>query len=151
MIDAQGLITAVADHASRLGKFERVNMHEPKNAPGNGLTVAIWSQEIGPVPAGSGLSSTTARIAVFVRVMQPMVAEPQDMIDPNLVSAVDALMTAYSGDFDLGGRIRNVDLLGQAGVPLSAQAGYLEQDRKQYRVMTITVPLIVNDVWEQVP
>jgi hypothetical protein len=59
-------------------------------------------------------------------------------------------MAAYSGDFELGGNVRNVDLLGQASEGLTAQAGYLEQDGKLYRVMTINLPLIVNDVWNQV-
>lgn len=144
-------MTGVADHASRLGLFERVNMHEPKNAPGNGLTAVVWVQDIGPIAARSGLSASSARVLMNVRVYVPMLAESQDLTDPNLVAAVDALLTAYSGDFDLGGRISNVDLLGAHGIPLQAQAGYLEQDRKHYRVMTITVPLIVNDAWEQVP
>jgi hypothetical protein len=42
-----------------------------------------------------------------------------------------------------------VDLLGSAGAPLSAQAGYLNQDGRLFRVMTLTLPIIVNDVWDQ--
>ncbi|MET8987757.1 hypothetical protein ABZW49_20110 [Nonomuraea wenchangensis] len=78
-----------------------------------------------------------------------MLQEPADAIDPAMLAALDALMSAYSGDFDLGGRIRNVDLLGQTGPPLSAQAGYLEQDGNTYRVFTVTLPLLINDVWDQ--
>lgn len=152
MIDTDALISAVADHALTLGFFERVNRHEPKNAPGLGLTAAIWVDSIAPVRAGS-LDSTTVRFAVMVRAYTSMLAEPQDAIDPNLAKAVDALIGSYSGDFTLGGDfdIRMVDLLGQFGVPLSAQAGYLEQDKKLYRVMTVTNPIIINDAWEQVP
>jgi len=35
-------------------------------------------------------------------------------------------------------------------VPLSALAGYLNQDGKLYRVMTVTLPIIINDIWAQV-
>jgi hypothetical protein len=67
------------------------------------------------------------------------------------MSAVAALMTAYSSDFDLGGNVRNVDLLGAHSAGLTAQAGYLQQDERQYRVMTISLPLVVSDAWTQTP
>jgi len=149
-INATGILDSILSHALASGLFERVNGHEPKSAPGNGLSAAVWLDSIGPV-VSSGLAATSARLAVNVRLYTAMLADPQDAIDPNLIAAVDTLMTACSGDFDLGGNVRNVDLLGQAGTPLSAQAGYLNQDGKLFRVMTILLPLIVNDVWEQVP
>lgn len=150
-MNVQAILDAVVSHAAASGQFERVNGHEPKSAPGNGLTAAVWVQSVGPVPNGSGLQRTSAVVVFNVRVYAPMLMEPQDAIDPALVGAVDALMSAYSGDFELGGNVRCVDLLGMAGIPLSAQAGYLEQDKRIYRVMTITLPVIVDDAWEQVP
>jgi len=148
-IDTKGIVEAVASHAAASGYFERVNSHEPKNAPGNGLTTAVWMQRLAPLAPASGLAATAALLVVNVRVYSNMLTEPQDAIDPNLVAAVDALVNAYTGDFTLGGRIRNVDLLGQFGTSLSAEAGYLEQDRKMFRVMTLTVPLVINDAWTQ--
>lgn len=149
-LNAGAILDAVVSHALASGQFERVNQHEPKNAPGNGLTAAVWVETIAPVRS-SGLAATSAVVTLNVRLYVSMLAEPQDAIDPNIVAAVDALMTAYSGDFELGGLVQAVDLLGMAGVPMSARAGYLDQDGKLFRVMTITLPLIVNDVWEQVP
>jgi len=61
------------------------------------------------------------------------------------------LMTSYAADFELGGNARNIDLLGQTGVQLSAQAGYVEIDNRLFRVMDITIPVIVNDAWAQTP
>lgn len=148
-LDTKTILDKIISHALAAGLFERVNGHEPKNAPGNGLTAAVWVQTIDSTR--SGLASTSALLVLNVRIYKPMLAEPQDAIDPNVAAAVDALMTAYSGDFQLGDQVRNVDLLGQTGTGLSAQAGYIEQDHKLYRVMTITLPVIVNDVWEQVP
>jgi hypothetical protein len=151
MTDFTGLTNALVSHAATLGVFERVNAHEPKNAPGAGISCAIWAQEIGPVPAGSGLASTTGRVGFNVRIYTSMVSEPQDAIDPDVLTAVDKLMTDYSASFTLGGLVRLVDLLGQAGQPLSAQAGYLTIGDKMYRVMTILLPLIINDMWTQSP
>ena len=147
-LGASAILAAVRDHAASTGLFEGVLGHEPKSAPGNGLRAAVWVQRI--EPTSSGLDSTSARLVLSVRVYKNMLSEPQDSIDTDLLGAVDALMTAYTGDFTLGGLARNVDVLGIDGDPLSAEAGYLEQDGKMYRVMVITLPLHINDLWEQV-
>lgn len=148
-LNLQAILDATVSHALASGYFERVNQHEPKAAPGNGISAAVWVNTIGPAVGASGLTATSGRLELNVRVMQNMLKEPQDAIEPAVLAAVDALMSAYSGDFDLGGNVRNVDLLGQAGVPLSAQAGYLPIDGKLYRAMTIVLPLIINDLWNQ--
>jgi hypothetical protein len=59
-------------------------------------------------------------------------------------------MKELSGSITLGGTVRMIDLLGIDGTPLSAMAGYLQIDRKVYRVMDLTIPVIVNDMWTQV-
>ncbi len=150
-LDIQPILDALVSHAAATGHFERVNQHEPKSAPGNGLTAALWSQTIAPAIGASGLDSTTIRIEFALRIFQNMLMQPQDAIDPRVLAATSALMTAYSGDLELGGLVRDVDLLGTHGAPLSAQAGYVPIDNKMFRVMTITIPLIINDVFEQEP
>jgi hypothetical protein len=149
-VDTAGILDQIVSHALSSGWFERVNQHEPKSAPGNGLSCAVWLESIGPPRSGSGLSSTSGRLVFSVRLYTSMLADPADAIDPLLMSACDALLTAYSGDFELGATVRAIDLLGMSGDPLSARAGYLAQDNKLFRVLTITLPLIVNDLWAQV-
>jgi hypothetical protein len=150
-LDVIALFTAMQDHALQSGMFEKVNGHEPKRAPGNGLTAAVWSQTIGPLPRGSGLAQTTGLLTFYLRIFQNMLREPQDSIDPAVLGAVDYMMAAYSADFTLGGLVKSVDLVGHSGTVLSAQAGYVNQDNKLFRVMTITVPLVINDIWSQSP
>lgn len=145
----EDLFSAVQSHAMAVGWYDRVNGHEPKNAPGNGLTAGTWLDDIGPVPAGCGLSTTTGRVLFKVRTYTPMLAEDPDCIDPNVMRAVSALIGAYTGDFTLGGLARNIDLLGQAGDPMRGKAGYLTQDGKPFRIFDLNVPIIVNDLWEQ--
>lgn len=148
-MEVDAITDAVVSHAAASGWFERVNQHEPKNAPGHGLTCAVWVQGIAPIPAASGLDATSGRLLFNVRVYSNMLQEPQDAIDPNVLKSVDDLMRLYSGDFTLDGLIKNVDLLGMYGLAMTAQAGYLTIGDTMYRVMTINLPLIVNDLWGQ--
>jgi fermentation-respiration switch protein FrsA (DUF1100 family) len=148
-INIAGILDGLVSHAMATGLFDRVSGHEPKNPPGNGLSCAFWAQAIGPVPAASGLQLTTGRVEFNARLYSSFVQQPEDAIDPNLIAAVDVLLSAYSGDFELGGNVRNIDLLGQTGAALGAQAGYLTQGGTTYRVFTITIPAIVNDLWGQ--
>lgn len=149
-LDIRTILDAVEDHALRSGFFAAVNGHEPKSPPTSGITCAVWVEQIGPARGGSGLNTTSSRLALYVRLYTSMVQQPPDAIDPDLMTALDTLMAAYSGDFTLDGLVRQVDLLGAYGDPLSARAGYLAEAGAEYRVMTITLPLVVNDLWAQV-
>lgn len=154
-LDTQAIINAVASHAAASGYLERVNQHEAVSPPGNGLTAAVWVDRIQPVERVSGLAASSVRLALFVRIYTSAIQEPRDAIDPELVAATDALMNAYTGDFTLGGLVSYVDLLGIHRVPLEARAGYVEVKPPgqsagiTYRVMTISLPLICVDVWDQ--
>lgn len=132
------------------GRFDAVNQHEPKNAPGSEITLAIWVQNINPVRS-SGLAATSGVLIMNARIYQNFRSQPFDAIDPKVMAAATDLMGSLSSDFVLGGvaNIRNVDLLGSSGKTLSAQAGYVEIDREVFRVMTITVPIIINDMFIQ--
>jgi hypothetical protein len=148
--DFPALLDAAVSKAQSLGLFEKVNGHEPKTAPGKGLQAAVWVQDLSPIQS-SGLAATSGRVEISVRIYTNMLAEPQDGIDPRVLTAVAELIGAYTSDFEVGdlAGVRGIDLLGAYGTPLSAKAGYLNQDGKLYRVMTITLPVIVNDLWVQ--
>lgn len=140
----------VVSFAMGSGRFETVNGHEPKSAPGNGLTCAVWVQDIRPIRS-SGLNATSGLLRLQARIYTNFIQQPADMIDPNVTAAASDLIGALSGDFDLGmdASVRAVDLLGMSGESLSAQAGYIDIDRKMFRVMTINVPILINDMWVQ--
>jgi hypothetical protein len=149
-IGSQDLIDRLASHAMASGYFDRVNQHEPKNKPGRGLTCAIWIDRIEPARGRSGLAVTDARVVFNVRVYTNMLQNPQDSIDPNVMIATDALFEAYTGDFSLGDENRFIDVLGMTqGHPLFAQSGYINIDNMVYRVLTLTVPVIVSNAWNQ--
>lgn len=146
-----GVLNAIANKSARLGLFAKINKHEPKNAPGSKLTAAIWVQSVGP--ADAGLAVTNVRLTVTQRIYTSMISEPQDAIDPAIVHAVDRVMSAMTADLTLGGLVRCIDLLGLEGIrgsaPMSAEAGYVQLDNTIYRVMDITIPVILNDIWTQ--
>lgn len=137
------LFSAVVSQAQTLGIFENVGQHEPKNAPGPRLHCAIWVDSIKPAP--SGLASVSGEVTFHLRIYSPMLAEPQDGIDPEILSATCALMAAYAGAFTLGGTVRNVDVM-----QCSAQAGYINQDSRLFRAMVVALPIIINDLWDEV-
>jgi hypothetical protein len=146
-LDIDSIIDAVASHAAATGWFDNVNGHEPKNAPPTGMTGAVWVDAVRP--ASSGLASSSALLVLNVRMYTSMLQEPQDRIDPVMVRALSDLYARYAGDFTLGGLVRQVDLRGADGIPLQAKAGYINQDQRMYRVITITLPVVVNDAWDE--
>jgi hypothetical protein len=143
------LFDRVESHAMTLAIFETVNTHEPKVAPGGGLRCAIWVQDIRGVGAASGLSATSGVVTLNIRIYGNFLQQPLDGIDPAMLTATTTLLGAFTGDFELGATVRNIDLLGQFGTPMSAVAGYLTQDSRVYRVMTINLPIVLNDLWTQ--
>lgn len=149
-LDIGGVIDQLASHAATLGVIDGpVNGHEPLSPPGSGVTAAVWFNTIRPARGASGLNATTVVVVCTVRLYKPLLSQPQDAIDPALTAAMNLLMATYSRNFTLGGTVRNVDLLGQFGVPLWSESAYQTIEVTQYRVVSITVPLVVNDVWQQ--
>lgn len=149
-LDIQGILDVVCSHAMGTGYFEAVNQYESKQSPSNGISAAVWVDRVVPIRT-SGLSETTVRLDLTVRLYSSTYIEPYDDIDPNLTLALDALMRAYCGDFEIGGQVRHVDIFGAYGNPLETRSGYMNLDGKEFRVFTIRLPLVIDDLWSQSP
>jgi hypothetical protein len=145
------LYAAVVSGAQVLNLFPSVLKHEPKTAPQTDPTLAVWLQSLAPARGMSGQGSTTGRAQFGARVYSSFLAKPEDGIDPKLLELASALIGVWSGGFTLGGEVMAVDLLGMCGEPLSFEAGYIVHDDKPYRVAEIVLPVIVDDLWSQVP
>lgn len=148
--EVRDVFDRLVSFALESGRFDTVNTYEPKSQPGNGVSMSLWAQDIRPVRA-SGLNSTSALIIFSGRIYTSMTQQPYDLIDVNVLSAAVYLIGALSMDFELGGAddVRMIDLLGAQGTDLNGKAGYVEIDRHMYRVMTVTIPIIINDMWSQ--
>lgn len=155
-IDMNAITDALVTHPQLTGLFDKVNNYEPKSPPGNGLTCSIWAQSLRPHVPLSALAVTSAYLVMSVRIYTNMIAqsiEQMDQIDPKMVEATDRLIASFSGEFTLAGAVTTIDLTGQGGEMLGAEAGYVQiggADAGMYRTMTITVPMIIADAWSQV-
>lgn len=147
-LNTPALLVALRDHAGKLGVFDRVAGHEPRNAPGRGVTCAYMLRKILPFPAQSGLDATSVVVTVVARLYKPAPGDADDT-ETVLAWAADALIGALSGDFTLDGIACDVDLLGRTGTALGAEFGWLRQDDATLRTCDITIPVVINDVWEQ--
>lgn len=147
-----GLFSAIVSHAQATGVFDRAEAHEP-GVMGSGLTFAVWCDSITPATGESGLASTTAVVTFMCRIYTPTVQEPQDAIDPTVVVAASLVIGRIIGNFTLGGLVPyGVDIRGRSGQQIRAQAGYIKPaNETQYRVMTIIIPVLVADAWDEVP
>lgn len=147
------IFDAVVSDVQASGYYDRVNLHEPKRKPGSGLTAAIWVQNIQPLGEASGLAISSGLLIFQMRSYMNMLKESQDSIDPAMLKAVSSIIRRYHDNFDFGldPVVRNVDVFGQFGTKLSATAGYLEQDGTMFRIMDLMVPVVVNDIWPQIP
>lgn len=149
-LDLPAVWAALTSHAKELGVFERVNGHEARALPGNGLSCDIMLGPLRPAPAQSGLAAVSAQLTFQARIYNQALKGPLDGLDQTVLRATGLLMGEYCGAFTLGGVVESVDLLGRHGTPISAVPGWLDLAGVKYRVMTITVPLIINDVWQEV-
>lgn len=149
-MDVEGLTAAVESRVQATGLFETVNSGELTHMPGQGLRGAVWADYIEPIPARSGLASTSVRVDMMVRIYGPVHLLPVDEVDPTMLRALDALGRAYSAGFTLDGVVAYIDLLGAHGRRMSTKAGYLTVDAGTCRVLTLTLPLVIDDAWEQV-
>lgn len=150
----QGLVDSVCSAAQRIGHLDTVEGHEPREAPNSEMHGAFWFAGIRPVRA-SGLASVATCVTMMGRLYLPAgdgTDLPYDEIDLKLFAASDRLMAAFCGKFTLGGQVRNVDIFGAHSPGLSADAGWAKfGSGARFRIMTFTLPLIVNDLYEEVP
>lgn len=143
------LMEAVTDQAKQLGKFDRVQGHEPKSAPNTGLSCAFAIALIRPEKRLSGLAETGGVVELSARIYLGGAYKPEDGTDLRVLSAVCALIGAYSDGFTFGGTVFAVDLEGMFGTALSARMGWLDQDGKQFRVADLTIPVAIDNLWPQ--
>ena len=84
---------------------------------------------------------------VQLRVYKDMLAEntdPQNNLESELASVVSKLMENLLGDTDLESSVMSIDAGGIDGTAMSATYGYVTIGGVMYRVVDISIPLIVN-------
>jgi hypothetical protein len=144
----KAIYSALRSHAKKLAVFDRIEDHEPENAPGRGISAVFAEGNIGPAP--SGLAATSLRWSWQARLMSPWVERPLSGVDPALTVAAVKLVASYALDIDLTafgapeGLVREIDVLGAAYDPR-----WMSQDGKEFRARLVSFALIVNDAFPQ--
>jgi hypothetical protein len=140
---ATALFTTIQSYAEQLGIFQGVNLHEPWNAPGNRLFCSINLGAVRPV-LSSGLAAVSGQVTLVIRVWSSALQKPLDGIDPEILAATCSLMGAISGGFTLGQTVRDVDLMA-----MQAQPAYVDFEGKPFRVVEISIGIVINDMWAE--
>lgn len=150
-LDTRGVMDKIVSHALSLGHLASVNQVDIGSMPNNtDLIGVLYFRRIRPVGARSGLSTTSVVIEFTMRLIRATKTDPLGEIDPEMIDAVDALLNAYSADFTLDGSIAEIDLLGEYGQALESDSGFLKMTEElTYRIVDITIPVVINDVWTQ--
>lgn len=148
--DVGRIMNALASYLGQLGAFKSIPLHEPKTTLASGLSAAIWHQSILPIQEYSTLGSTSLRIEFVIRLYDNMLREPADDIDPEMTRVVNLIFNAFHGGFTLGGLINQIDVIGTWGPPLRSEAGYVNLSGGLFRGITIYVPVIIVNAFNQV-
>jgi hypothetical protein len=141
---AKALFTAIQSLAEQLSIFQAAPTHDPWNAPGSGLWCSIVLGPVRPVLT-SGLASVSGQVTLIIRVWSSALQKPLDSVDPGVLAATCSLMGALAGGFTLGGTVRDVDV-----IAMSAQPAWVDFEGKPYRVMEIQLPIVINDMFQEV-
>jgi len=139
--DAEALFSRIRSAAKKLGFAAAVIGHDPEAAPPAGLSYSIMLGPVKPI-LSSGLDAVSGEITLMVHVWSSASKRPLDKVDPDVLWATCALMGALAGSFTLGETVRDIDIYS-----ITAAPGYVPFEGKEYRVMQITVPIEINDMW----
>lgn len=145
-LDTKAIMSKLATIGLASGLFVKVSKYEPRGQPGNRVTLSLISGPLRPITS-SGLNNASLRWQIDGRVYMPMNTEPAGDLDVVLTAAAAKYMEALCGQFTLGGLIRCIDVFGSDGEPLSATPGYIDHNDKLYRVITLEIPLLINEQW----
>jgi hypothetical protein len=140
----QALFDALKSAVQQTALFQAVDMHEPVSPPGVRLYCSIIFAGLKPVTS-SGLNVTSGQVTFDMRIWSKAQQRPLDKIDPEIVAAAATVIGVLSGELTLGETVRDIDLLSMSGTP-----GWVEFNGEQFRVMSISIPIVINDLFEQV-
>lgn len=152
------ILAMVRSVPKRLGLFEIVDGHEPKTAPAaKGVHCFSWAGPVRTVPQASSIASAAVVAYFNIRIQINALNPPGGMnnMDALLLRATGKLFNAYIGRFQLTDHtgqklVRFVDIMGAYGPGLNMQPGYLNADGTIFRVGVITLPLVLNDEYDEV-
>lgn len=139
--DVKATLKAVQSHLEASGYVPTAFIGDVKSPPQE-FSAAVFMSSV--TTAVAFLTHPTELHLVTVRIYGPAFAEAENT-ELELARISSEIVQDFLGDFDLGATIRNVDVAGQHGTPLSIRWGYVDASGTMFRVADISLPLIVDD------
>lgn len=150
-LDTRAVQKALVTHAKELGVFQDSQAHAPMSPPTASVTCYWWLLELRTIPGRSGLNTVSALVVFNAQLLTNMKQQPYDGIDEKLMHAGDKLINSLAGGFQLGGQVEQVDLLGAYSTGVTGAFAWTQIGDAYYRAMNVTVPLVLDDLWTEVP
>ena len=139
--DIAATIAAVKTHLDDSDLFQTVHVGRPESPVGDGPVATIHGESMEVV----GVTNHAIELHVLgIRIFQATHSDALETLETDGWSLVSQVMDLFYGDFELGGRIRNVDIGGQYGAPPSVERDQDDIDTSPFYVAEITLPLIVD-------
>ena len=141
-------LSAIASHVSRTGYAGDVQIGEPVNAPEatDKVFAAIFMNSATVVELTLGTTIELHTVTLRIMKRAPIGAgDDSGAVVEELALVVSQVSSNLIGEFDLGGTIRAIDVGGQYGEGISATWGYATIAQTVFRVVDISLPLIVDD------
>jgi hypothetical protein len=134
----------IRDELSKINYFSTVEIGEPKSPPADQYASAyIWMDSVTTVQAS--LNGSIEVYLTTVRLMTGLFEEPIELIETQTAEAYSKASEALFANFSLDNKIRNIDAAGQYGASYGGTWGHLDLGGNLYRIVDITLPLIVDD------
>lgn len=150
-LDAVAVRDALKSVFQSVGSIGDVLTSQGVAPPSNGVSAQIWA--VPPfklVPTRSGLADVSLLVTFNARLLIPLGTPPADDLDLSLLAAYSDVMNALVGGFTLNGEVEQLDLLGAYSGGLTTDPAYIEIGGAMFRCMTMTLPLVLDDVWDEV-
>ena len=122
--------------------YTTASVGEPKSPPSE-IHAAIFMTSTSVVRLMLNGATEELHVAT-VRLHENMLGEPQEDIEFLMAERASKIMEDLFADFELGGNVRNIDAAGINGAPVRADWGYNDVGGKMYRIIDITIPMVVD-------
>lgn len=139
-------LDVLLSHVAASGHVSSNSMGEPIEPPsGDKLHGSVYMRST-TVQILYGDGGTQELHVAVARLYRPVMREPTDQGERELAIATSELMQDFAQDFTLGGTVREIDLAGgQGGEAMGAEWGHVVIKDLMYRVVDITVPIVIDD------
>jgi len=137
--DPSPLFDALQSKLAASGWVTNVMIAEPNLPPVDKAAAVIFA---GAAITHTTLSNASGEVRFLIRFYYDALASPRANREKEIARLALEIMDDLGGDFDLGNAsVRNVDV-----VNLAATAGFQTIGSKMYRLVDLTVNVIVNDM-----